>query len=146
MYTATTVSGATPGADRQLVYIARPPPLRGSPSFLSLVSSISAIYKADYSRILYVPSHLVCLRLCTHMQLPQRLHAVADLSDITMRKWSMSKGCPLYEEIKLRKEEGRGRRPLNTGGAKLSEVRWPNVAARSIREQCAARALRGLFD
>jgi hypothetical protein len=29
------------------VYIARPPPLRSSPS-LSLVSSISAVYKADY--------------------------------------------------------------------------------------------------
>jgi hypothetical protein len=34
------------------VYIARPPPLRSSPSSsLSLVSSISAVYKADYSCI-----------------------------------------------------------------------------------------------
>ena len=31
----------------------------------------------------------------------------------------------IYEEIKLKKEEKlRGRRPLNTGGAKLGEVRW----------------------
>jgi hypothetical protein len=46
-------------ADKQLVYIIGPPPLRNSPSsFLSLVFSIVAIYKADYSRILYVPSQL----------------------------------------------------------------------------------------
>jgi hypothetical protein len=35
---------------------------------------------------------------------------------------------PKYEEIKLRKKEGlRGRRPLNIGGAKLSEIRWPKA-------------------
>jgi hypothetical protein len=32
-----------------------------------------------------------------------------------------SKGCPLYKEMKLRKEEGQEPRLLNTGGAKLSE-------------------------
>jgi hypothetical protein len=29
-----------------------------------------------------------------------------------MQKQGMSKGCPLYEEIKLRKEEGQGPKAL----------------------------------
>jgi hypothetical protein len=47
-----------PRAVRQLVYIkSYSSPLLPFSSLLSLVSSIVAIYKADYSRILYVLSH-----------------------------------------------------------------------------------------
>ena len=35
---------------------------------------------------------------------------------------TQSIGSPYYKEIKLRKEGGLGRRPLNTRGAKLSEA------------------------
>ena len=49
--------GAAPRAGRQLVYIESCSfPRPSFSSLLSLVSSISAIYKADYSRVLYVPS------------------------------------------------------------------------------------------
>jgi hypothetical protein len=46
----------TLGASRQCVYKRQLPSQRLSSSLFSLVSSISAIYKADYSCTLYVPS------------------------------------------------------------------------------------------
>ena len=61
---------------------------------------------------------------------------MTDQSYITMQKQSMSIGCPLYEEIKLRKEEGQGRRPLNTRDVKLSEVAKGHVyQSRNILEE-----------
>jgi hypothetical protein len=43
---------------------------------------------------------------------------------------------PKYKKIKLRKkEELRGRRPLNTGGTKLSEVRWPKATCAVCRSR-----------
>ena len=58
--------GAMPKVGRQLVYIESYSfPYASFSSLLSLVSSISAIYKADYSRVLYMLSQkagFLCIR------------------------------------------------------------------------------------
>ena len=73
-------------------------------SFLSLASLIVAIYKADYSHILYITSQL-CFILLRFLQSPCLDFYV--LSYVTARALEVRglSGCSRYKNSKLKREE-----------------------------------------